>query len=41
MGKENIFGKIIVVMKENGRIIKFMDWERIIGLMEEDIQDSG
>lgn len=41
MEKANIYGKIIVIMKENGRIIRFMDWELIIGLMGEDIQDNG
>lgn len=39
--KANMFGVIIVIMKVNGKIIKYMVKECIIGLMVEDILVNG
>jgi hypothetical protein len=39
--KVDMFGVITVIMKVNGKIIKYMDKECIIGLMVEDILVNG
>ena len=41
MAKDTISGVMVQLMKEIGRIIRLMDLEYIIGVMEEDMKENG